>query len=53
LRRHFDESATNEVLALVNSLFRRERKGEVTNDDITEDLPSTQMPTSIGRRRLH
>ncbi|HEY8084808.1 MAG TPA: DUF6806 family protein [Methylophilaceae bacterium] len=53
LRRHFDESATNEVLALVNSLFRRERKGEVTSDDIMEDLPSTQMPTSIGRRRLH
>ena len=53
LRRHFDESATNEVLALVNSLFRRERKGELSNDDIMEDLPSTQMPTSIGRRRLH
>ncbi len=53
LRRHFDESATSEVLALVNSLFRRERKGELSNDDIMEDLPSTQMPTSIGRRRLH
>lgn len=53
LRRHFDESATNEVLALVNELFRRERKGEFSKEDVMEDLPSSQMPTSIGRRRLH
>jgi hypothetical protein len=53
LRRHFDEAASNEVLALVNDLFRRERKSEPNRDEITEDLPSSQMPTSIGRRRLH
>lgn len=53
LRRQFDESAANEVLALVNDLFKRERKTGGNADDVTEDLPSTQMPGSIGRRRLH
>ena len=53
LRRQFNEAATNEVLALVNDLFRRDRKGEFSSDEVMEDLPSTQMPTSIGRRRLH
>jgi hypothetical protein len=53
LRRHFDEAASNEVLALVNDLFRRERKSDSGGDEVMEDLPSTQMPTSIGRRRLH
>jgi hypothetical protein len=53
LRRQFSESATNEVLALVNDLFKRERKVAFSVDDIAEDLPSTQMPGSIGRRRLH
>lgn len=53
LRRQFNESATNEVLTLVNDLFKRERKTPVSADEPAEDLPSSQMPSSIGRRRLH
>jgi len=53
LRRQFDEAATNEVVKLVNELFRRERGKTATVVDETEDMPSTQMPGSIGRRRLH
>lgn len=54
LRRQFNESSTNEVLALVNELFKRERStGFVVAEEPAEDMPSTQMPGSIGRRRLH
>lgn len=53
LRRQFSEPATEEVLTLVNDLFRRERGSKPVAEESSEDLPSTQMPGSIGRRRLH
>lgn len=56
LRRQFNEAATDEVVALVNELFRRERNRpaapEEDNVD-SDDFPSSQMPGNIGRRRLH
>ena len=41
------------VVKLVNDLFRRERANPSAMTEETEDLPSMQMPGSIGRRRLH
>lgn len=52
LRRQFSEAGTEEVVKLINDLFRREKNWPVAADD-TEDFPTTQMPGSIGRRRLH
>lgn len=51
LRRQFNETATNEVVALVNNLFRRERNGQPATEE-TEDFSSLQVPGSSGRR-LH
>ena len=52
LRRQFGESATNEVVALVNDLFWRERHAQPLAAEV-EDHPSLQVPGSTGRRRLH
>lgn len=55
LRRQFNESATNEVVALVNDLFRRERHNRPMVEDApedTDDSPSMQVPGARGRR-LH
>jgi len=52
LRRQFSETATNEVVALVNDLFRRERNTQPAAEE-GEEFPSMQMPGSTGRRRLH
>jgi hypothetical protein len=55
LRRQFSEAGTDEVVKLLNDLFRRERgkAAAAAADEPQEDFPSTQMPGSIGRRRLH
>jgi hypothetical protein len=53
LRRQFNEAATEEVVKLVNDLFRRERATPSVVVEETDDMPSTQLPGSIGRRRLH
>lgn len=53
LRRQFSEAATDEVVKLINDLFRRERNRSAEMAEDTEDLISMQMPGSIGRRRLH
>lgn len=53
LRRQFNEKATDEVVKLINELFRRERATPSPVVDEAEDMPSMQMPGSIGRRRLH
>lgn len=52
LRRQFNEASTNEVVALVNDLFRRGRNAQPSTEE-GEELPSMQMPGSTGRRRLH
>lgn len=51
LRRQFNETATNEVVKLVNDLFRRERSGQPATEE-PEDFSAMQMPGSSGRR-LH
>lgn len=53
LRRQFNEAATDEVVKLVNDLFRRERANPSAVVEESEDMPSMQLPGSIGRRRLH
>jgi len=52
LRRHFNESATNEVLKLVNDLFRRENSTLVAMEE-AEDIAMVQVPGHTGRHRLH
>lgn len=52
LRRQFSETATNEVVTLVNELFRRERNTQPVAEE-GEEFPSMQIPGSTGRRRLH
>ncbi len=51
LRRQFNEAASNEVVALVNDLFRRERHTQPATEE-TEDFSSMSIPGSSGRR-LH
>ncbi|HEY3327199.1 MAG TPA: DUF6806 family protein [Novimethylophilus sp.] len=56
LRRQFSEAGTDEVVKLINDLFRRERGQAAAAAAATEepdDFPTSQMPGSIGRRRLH
>jgi hypothetical protein len=52
LSRQFKEAATNEVVALINDLFRRERNAQPVGEEIDES-PSMQIPGAAGRRRLH
>jgi hypothetical protein len=51
MRRQFDESATNEVVALVNELFRRERNKQPITEDL-DDMSPMHAPGTAGRR-LH
>lgn len=51
LRRQFSETATNEVVTLVNELFRRERHSQPVTAEM-DDMSSPSIPES-GRRRLH
>ncbi len=51
LRRQFNESATNEVVTLVNELFRRERNNHPAAEEPDEMSPM-HAPGSTGRR-LH
>lgn len=52
LRRHFSESATREVLDLVDTLFKRE--GRKLASGAQDDEPvQLQMTEPSGRRRLH
>lgn len=51
LRRQFNETAANEVVALVNDLFRRERHKQPMTSMEIEDTPSGHVPG--GGRRLH
>lgn len=52
LRRQFNETASAEVVTLINDLFRRERNAQPAVEE-TEETPSMQMLGSTGRRRLH
>ncbi len=51
LRRQFDETATTEVVTLVNELFRRERSKLPVVEDMDE-MSSMHSPGTAGRR-LH
>lgn len=55
LRRQFDEAATGEVIALINEMFRRQRKQVAAPAAAaeSEEMPSMQLPGSVDRRRLH
>lgn len=51
LRRQFSDSATNEVVALVNELFRRERNRPAAPEE--NDEFANMQPPSGNRHRLH
>ncbi|TSA50533.1 MAG: hypothetical protein D4R48_01290 [Nitrosomonadales bacterium] len=53
LRRQFDQPAVDEVLKLVNELFKRQRASHVAPQDDDEVAPSMNTPGQSGRRRLH
>jgi hypothetical protein len=50
MRRQFNESTTNEVVTLVNELFRRERNKQPIAEELDEMSP---MHTPGAGRRLH
>ncbi len=52
LSRQFDQPAVDEVLKLVNDLFRRQRAARPLPED-DEVAPSLNTPGQSGRRRLH
>jgi len=53
LRRQFDQAAVDEVLKLVNDLFRRQRDSHIMPGDEEEVAPTLNTPGQSGRRRLH
>lgn len=53
LRRQFNESATDEVVALINELFRRERNRPVAAQEDNNDDFTTLQPPGGSRHRLH
>jgi hypothetical protein len=50
LSRHFEESAINEVISLVNNLFARDwaKRGHINGEDFSDD-----SPPPAGSRHLH
>lgn len=52
LRRQFNDSATAEVVALVNELFRRERNRPAPAQEEADDF-TTMQPPGGDRHRLH
>lgn len=52
LRRHFSESATREVLDLVNTLFKREG-GKLQGANSEQEAASPMIAETGGRHRLH
>lgn len=53
LRRQFSESVTDEVVALVNELFRRERNRPATAASEESDDFTNLQPPGSSRHRLH
>ncbi|OGV71612.1 MAG: hypothetical protein A3B82_03205 [Methylophilales bacterium RIFCSPHIGHO2_02_FULL_57_10] len=53
LRRQFNEAATDEVVKLVNDLFRRGRAAAHAVPEEDESTPTMNTPGQTGRRRLH
>lgn len=52
LARHFKQDAVDEVLSLVNELFRREQRAGGNTADADESA-SVRLPDGIGGHRLH
>jgi hypothetical protein len=52
LRRQFNDAATNEVVALVNELFRRERNRPAVAKEENDEFANMQPPSN-ERHRLH